>query len=72
MTATVDGGRLKKEGVLFVTVANTASGEIARKRQMLEDLYPYEEHGLYARRKMYALEARFDPPRIGSLTIERL
>ena len=72
MTATVDGGRLKKEGVLFVTVANTASGEIARKRQMLEDLYPYEEHGLYARRKMYALEARFDPPRIGSLTVERL
>ena len=72
MTATVDGAKLKKEGVLTVTVANTASGEIAKKRQMIEDFYPYEEHGLYARRKMYALEAKFDPPSIGSLTIEKL
>ncbi len=72
MTAPVDGEKLSKNGKLFVTVANTASGEIANKRQMIEDFYPIEEQGVYARRKMYALEAKFDPPKIGSLTIEKL
>lgn len=72
MVALVDGEKLEKQGELTVTVANTASGEIAKKREVIEDFYPVEEQGVYARRKMYALEARFDPPKLGSLTIEKM
>lgn len=72
MTAHIDGEKLEKEGVLTVTVANTASGEIAKNRALIEDFYPVEEQGVYARRKMYALEAKFDPPTVGTLIIEKL
>jgi hypothetical protein len=72
MTAHIDGEKLEKEGVLTVTVANTASGEIAKKRALIEDFYPVEEQGAYARRKMYALESKFDPPAIGTLIVEKL
>ncbi len=72
MVAFVDGKILQKEGSLQITVANTASGEIAEKRAMIEEFYPEEEKGVYAKRKMYALEARYRPPVIGSLVIERM
>ena len=72
MVATVSGAFLRKEGALRVTVANTASGEIAKKRAMIEDFYPTAEQGVYAKRKMYALEAKFAPPSIGTLLIEKL
>ena len=72
MIALVAGEKLEMEGILTVTVANTASGEIAKKRAIIEDFYPVEEQGVYAKRKMYALEAKFAPPKIGTLVIERL
>ncbi len=72
MIARIDGGLLQKSGTLTVTVANTASGEIAKKRALIEDFYPEEEQGVYAKRKMYALEASYEPPRIGALSITLL
>lgn len=72
MVARIDGALLKKSGTLTFTVANTASGEIAKKRAMIEDFYPECEQGVYAKRKMYAEEASFLPPCIGSVTISLL
>lgn len=71
MVAFVDGGKLKKDMVLTVTVSNSASGEIAKKRALIEEHYPDYMKGPYAKRKMYALEARFSPPSLGSLIIEK-
>ncbi len=72
MVAKIDGGLLQRSGTLTVTVANTASGEIAKKRGMIEEFYPREEQGVYAKRKMYSLEAFFAPPQIGTLFITLL
>lgn len=71
MVALIDGAKLPKEGALQITASNTASGEIAEKRAMIESFYPVEEQGVYAKRKMYALEARYSVPEIGSLVIEK-
>ena len=72
MVAFIDGGKLKKEMKLTVTVSNSASGEIAKKRALIEDYYPDHLKGPYAKRKMYALETRFSPPALGSLIIEKM
>ena len=72
MVALIDGAKLPKEGALQITASNTASGEIAEKRGMIESFYPVEEQGVYAKRKMYALEARYSVPEIGSLVIEKM
>lgn len=71
MVALIDGAKLQRSGALQITIANTASGEIAEKRGMIESFYPIEEQGVYAKRKMYALEARYSVPEIGSLVIEK-
>ncbi len=72
MVAYVDGAKLKKENTLSITVSNSASGEISKKRALIEDYYPEYLKGPYAKRKMYALETRFSPPALGTLIIEKM
>ncbi len=72
MVVFVDGSKLQRVMKLTVTVSNSASGEIANKRAMIEGHYPEHLKGPYAKRKMYALETRFSPPALGSLIIEKM
>ena len=70
MSFVADGGELRRQGELTVTVANTAANEIIAKLDVINS-HPQAEVGVYVE-KMVPFEERRHPLRTGKIRIEKL
>ena len=70
MSFVADGGELRRQGELTVTVANTAANEIIAKLDVINS-HPQAEVGVYVE-KMVPFEERRHPLRTGRIRIEKL